>query len=110
MLINNTKAIVGFLFQELAMPCLLLSQEHCDDLHDRNGKPKVGGGRGPQFQNILKKNLWVGVPMLEGVPHGYLPTPEYTLITDDNPAKISSIPRAMPYSGILGNAIEMTTS
>ena len=24
MLMNNTKAIVGFLFQELAMPCLLL--------------------------------------------------------------------------------------
>ena len=100
------------LFVELAMPCLLLNQKHCDDLHDRSGKivPKVGGDHGPQFQNILKKNLWVGVPMLEGVPHGCLPTPENTLLTDDNPAKISSISRAMPYSGILGNAIEMTTS
>ena len=86
---DNTKAIVDFLFRELAMPCLLLGQEHCDDLHDLGGKivPKVGGGRGPQFLKVLKKNLWVGVPMLEGVPHGCLPTPENTLLIDDNPTK-----------------------
>jgi hypothetical protein len=89
MLMDNTKAVVSFLFRELAMPCLLLGQEHCDDLYDRSGKivPKVGGGPGPQFLKVLRKNLWVGVPMLEGVPQGYWPTPENTLLIDDSPAK-----------------------
>lgn len=89
MLMDNTKAVVSFLFRELAMPCLLLGQEHCDDLYDRSGKivPKVGGGRGPQFLKVLRKNLWVGVPMLEGVPQGYWPTPDNTLLIDDSPAK-----------------------
>ena len=86
MLMDNTKAITCFLFQELAMPCLLLGQEHCDELYDHSGKiiPNVTGGGGPQFLKILMKNLWVGVPMLEGVPHGCWPTPENTLLVDDS--------------------------
>jgi hypothetical protein len=71
------------------MPCLLLDQEHYDELHDCNGKivPKVPRGGGPQFLKVLKLNLWVGVHMLEGLSHGRLPTPENTLLVDDNPAK-----------------------
>ena len=68
MVMDNMKAIASFLFQNLAMLCLLLGQEHWDELHDRSGKivPKVAGGGGPQFLKVLKKNLWVGVPLLEG--------------------------------------------
>ena len=86
---DSTKAIVGFLFQDLAIPSLFLGQEHCDDLIDRSGKivPKVGGGRGPQFLKVLRKNLWVGVPMLEGVSRGCWLTPENTLLIDDSPTK-----------------------
>ena len=78
-----------FPFRELAMPYLLLGEEQCDDLHDRVGKivPKVRGGRGLQFLKVLKKNLWMGIPMLEGVPHSCLPTPENTLLIDDIPTK-----------------------
>ena len=86
---DNTKAITSFLFGALAMLCLLLSQEHYDELHDRSGKivPKVAGGGGPQFLKALTKNLWVGVPMLDGVPHGCFPTPDNTLLVDENLAK-----------------------
>ncbi len=89
MVMDNTKAIVSFLFRDLAMPCMILGQEHCDELHDRSGRvvPKVAGGGGPQFLKVLRKNLWVGVPMLEGVPHGCFPTPDNTLLVDDSPAK-----------------------
>lgn len=71
------------------MPCLLLGQEHYDELHDHSGKivPKVAGGSGPQFLKVLRNNLWVGIHMLEGVSHGCLPTPENTLLVDDNPTK-----------------------
>ena len=86
---DNMKAIASFFFQELAMPCLLLGQEHCDELHDRSGKtvPNVRGGGGPQFLKVLMKNLWVGVHVLEGVPHGCLPTPGNTFLVDDSLAK-----------------------
>jgi len=89
MLMDNTEAIVGFLFRELARPCLILGQEACDELRDRSGKvvPKVAGGGGQQFLKVLKRNLWVGVPVLEGVPYGCWPTPENTLLIDDSPTK-----------------------
>jgi hypothetical protein len=90
MIMDNTEAIVDFLFRGLPRPCLVLGQEACDELVDEKGFPipKFGGrGGGQQFLKVLRSRFWRGIPVLEGVPHGHWPTPENTLLIDDNPTK-----------------------
>ena len=89
MVLENTEPIVAFLFRGLSPPCLILGQESCNELLDEKGRlvPKIGGGGGQQFLKVLNSNLWVPVPTLHGVPHGWWPTPLNTLLVDDSPAK-----------------------
>ena len=89
MVLDNTEPIVRFLFAGLPSPCLVLGQEACDELFDERGAPvpKFGGGGGQQFLKVLRSRLWVGVPRLEGVPHGWWPTADNTLLVDDSPTK-----------------------
>ena len=89
MVLDNTEPIVRFLFRDLPSPCLVLGQEACDELFDDKGVPvpKFGGGGGQQFLKVLKSKLWVGIPLLEGVPYGWWPTSENTLLVDDSPTK-----------------------
>ena len=89
MVSDNTEPIVRFLFSSLPGPCLVLGQEDCDELFDDKGAlvPKFGGKGGQQFLKILNSKLWVGIPLLEGVPYGWWPTAENTLLVDNSPTK-----------------------
>jgi hypothetical protein len=90
MVLENTVPIFKFLLCDLPSLCLVLGQEVCDELIDENGvpMPKFGGrGGGQHFLKVLRSMLWLEVPLLEGVPHGSWPTPENTLLIDDNTAK-----------------------
>ena len=90
MVMENTEPIVHFLFRDLPSPCLILGQEECDELLDEKGLPvpKFGGrGGGQQFLKVLRSRLWRGIPRLQGVPHGWWPTPENTILIDDSPTK-----------------------
>ena len=89
MIMENTEAIVHFLFRDLPRPCLVLGQEACDELLNEKGFPvlKYGRGGGQQFLKHLRTRLWQGIPVLEGVPHGHWPTPGNTLLIDDSPHK-----------------------
>ena len=90
MVMKNTEPIIDFLFHDLPSPCLILGQETYDELLDEKGLPvpKFGSrGGGQQFLKVLKSRLWRGVPPLEEVPHKWWPTPENTLLINDNPIK-----------------------
>ena len=90
MVMENTKPIVDFHFRNLPSPCLILSQEDCDELLDKKGLPvpKFGScGGGQRFLKVLQSRLWRGIPRLQGVPHGWWLTPENTVLIDDSPTK-----------------------
>ena len=111
MVMENMQPIVDYLFRDLPSPCLVLGQEDCDELLDEKGLPipKFGGrGGGQQSLKVLRSRLWRGIPRLQGAPHGWWPTPENTLLVDDNPAKSVLNPRAKSSSPTRGLAIETT--
>ena len=90
MVMENTEPIINFLFRDLPRPCLVFGQGLCNELLNKKSLsvPKFGGrGGGQQFLKVLRSRLWRGVPPLEGVPHGWWPTPENTLLIENNPTK-----------------------
>ena len=61
MIMENTEAIVHFLFRDFPSPCLVLGQEACEEHLDKKGLhvPKFGGrGGGQQFLKVLRSRLW----------------------------------------------------
>ena len=90
MVMENTKPIINFIFRDLPIPCLILSQEAYDELLGGRGLlvPKFGGqGGGQQFLKVLRSRLWRDIPPMEGVLHGCWPTLENTLLIDNSPTK-----------------------
>lgn len=88
-MLNTARQVVDFLFQDLPPPCLVLGQESCHELHDRNGNKimKSGGGYCPQFLKVMHKVLWGACPSLSRCPSHIRPSPENTLLLDDSPEK-----------------------
>lgn len=50
--------------------------------------PSSEGGRGQQFLKVLKSNLWVVIPWLNGIPHRWWwLIAGNTVLVDENPTK-----------------------
>jgi hypothetical protein len=89
MKLENTNAIVEFLFKGLHPPCLVLGQDSCRVLITPEGKvvKKPNNPVVNQYLKVLKPILWDQRPSMVGVPYDLRPTRENTFMVDDSKAK-----------------------
>ena len=89
MKLENTQAIVEFIFKGLEPPCLILGQDSCRTLITPEGRvvKKPGNTHVNQYLKVLKPIFWDQRPSMVGCPYDLRPSRDNTLMVDDSPSK-----------------------
>ena len=86
MKLENTHAVVEFIFKGIKPPYMVLGQELCMMLLTPDGRvvKKPNNPIINQFLKVLKPIFWDQCPTMIGPPYDLRPIPYNTLVVDDN--------------------------